>query len=161
MAGNKLWTQFCDNSPGQKFVWVPNLSIPDGGTGENIGQLKLAYFDLCLERMTTYTYLFQKCDPYSPYQLLIGWHPTRPFELHPVENLHKCVNQHHHPRPDEEIANTSCETAKEFHTNLWRVYQNDNAANEMVRLRTPPCSVFSQCGECEGGAFFDTSKVQR
>jgi hypothetical protein len=150
VAGNKLWTQFCDNGPGQKFVWVPNLSQAytiDGADG-NYGQLKLAYFDLCLERMTTNTYLLQKCDANSPYQVLFGWHPSELFELHPAENQRKCINQHHHPRPDEEIANTACDTARQFHTNLWKVYQNENAANDLLRLRTPECSRSAPCDVC-------------
>jgi hypothetical protein len=94
VAGDKLWFQFCDNSSGQKFVWIPNLSIPDD-TSTNYGQLKMAYFDLCMERMTTHTYELQKCDAESAYQVLTGWHPSQPFELHPVENKAKCINNHH------------------------------------------------------------------
>lgn len=155
--GNKLWTKFCDNSAGQKFVWVPNLSqqyVGDGNSA-NTGQLKLAYFDLCLERMSTNTFQMQKCDGDSPYQMLVGWHPTQPFELHPVEKIEKCINQHHHPRPEEEIANTACETARRHHTNLWKVYQNDNAGNEVVRMRPRECSRNAPCGKCEGDC--DTS----
>ena len=147
IEGNKLLTQFCDNSAGQKFVWVPNLNheYSRDGSNANYGQLKMAYFNLCLERMTTNTYLLQTCDVSSPYQLLVGWHPTEPFELHPVENREKCINQHHHPRPDEEIANTACETARQFNTNLWKIYQNENADGELLRLRRPSCSRESPC----------------
>ena len=143
------WTQFCDNSLGQKFVWVPNLSIPNSGN-QNYGSLKLAYFNLCLERMTTNTYQLQPCDANSVYQVLVGWHPTSEFELHPEQNLAKCINQHHHPREFEEIANTFCETAAKHHTNLWKVYQNDNAGNEIARLRRPQCSEENPCSMCQG-----------
>lgn len=147
VGGNKLWTQFCDNSPGQKFVWVPNLSqkYSKDGTSVNYGQLKMAYFNLCLERMTTNTYLLQQCDTNSAYQVLAGWHPTKSFELHPIENTGKCINQHHHPRPEEEIANTACDTARHFHTNRWKVYRNENATTELLRLRRPECSRDAPC----------------
>jgi len=150
-AGHKVWSSFCDNSIAQKFVWIPNLNPTYVGIDANFGQLKMAYFDLCLERMTTYTYLLQQCDIESPFQVLVGWHPTKAFELHPVENPRLCINQHHHPRPEEEVAMTSCDTAVEFKTDLWNAYKNDNAQNEMVRLRRPQCSANNQCGECEGG----------
>ncbi|CAB9508153.1 receptor-like protein kinase [Seminavis robusta] len=149
-SGDKLWTQFCDNSVGQKFTWIPRVGPADDDDNQNYGQLKLAYFNLCLERMTTNTYQLQRCDSDSPYQVLVGWHPTRPFELHPTENHQKCINQHHHPRPQEEIANTFCDLAAQFHTNLWEVYRNNNAGNEMVRLRRPQCSRDRPCSRCEG-----------
>ena len=145
--GDKLLTQFCDNSPSQKFVWIPNVDIPD--ETQNFGQLKLAHFDLCIERMTINTYAFQACSD-TAYQTLVGWHPSQPFELHPVEDNNKCINQHHHPRPAEEIANTFCDKAEKFHTNLWEVYLNENADKEITRLRTPQCSEESPCKKCIG-----------
>lgn len=151
--GDILWTQFCDNNPGQKFVWVPNLSIIGSDTttsAVNYGQLKMAYYDLCLERMTTKTYQLQKCDANSANQVLTGWNATFPFELHPIRNSLKCITQHHHPRIGEEIANTFCEKTQHHHTNLWEVYRNDNAGNEVVRLRRPECSERYPCGQCVG-----------
>jgi hypothetical protein len=150
-AGNKLWTQFCDNSAGQKFTWIPALATSRSG-GLSYGQLKLVDFDLCLERMTTNQYAMQPCDPSSINQILEGWHPTEPFELHPEEDLQKCVTQHHHPRPEEEVINTSCDLAVRIHTNLWHVYHNANAQNEIVRLRRPQCSEENPCGLCEVSA---------
>ena len=140
-------TQFCNNKKSQRFVWLPNLQYSET---QNYGSLKLAHFDLCLERMTTNTYQLQKCDPDSTSQVLVGWNPTLPFELHPIENLAKCINQHHHPREEEDIANTACETAAKHHTNLWRVYRNDNAGNEIARLRRPECSERNPCTFCQG-----------
>lgn len=146
-AGNKSWTQFCDNRKSQKFVWLPNLQYSDN---QNYGSLKLAHFDLCLERMSTNTYQLQKCDPDSTSQVLVGWNPTLPFELHPIQNSAKCINQHHHPREEEDIANTACATAAKHHTNLWRVYRNENAGNEISRLRRPECSEQNPCNMCQG-----------
>lgn len=145
-AGNKLWTQFCSNSEGQQFVWIPNL---DYSGSQNYGSLKLVHFDLCLERMTTNTYQMQKCDPGSSSQVLVGWNPSSAFELHPVQNQAKCINQHHHPREEEDIANTACATAAKHHTNLWRVYKNENAGKEMSRLRRPECTERNPCDMCQ------------
>jgi hypothetical protein len=147
-SGNKLRTQFCDNSDGQKFIWIPALAVSRQWE-RNYGQLKLVYFDLCLERTTTNQYTLKPCDPSSMSQVLEGWHPTEPFELHPEEDLQKCVNQHHHPRPEEEIINTSCDLAARIHTNLWEVYQNANAQNEIVRLRSTQCSQEQPCSMCQ------------
>jgi hypothetical protein len=151
VAGNKLWTEFCDNSAGQQFTWIPALAI-SRAADNSYGHLKLAHFDLCLESKTTNSYAMQPCDSSSPNQILKGWHPTEPFELHPEEDTQKCVTQHHHPRPEEEIINTSCDLAERIHTNLWQVFQNDNAQNVIVRLRRPQCSVDNPCGVCQVNA---------
>jgi len=147
--GNILWTQFCDNSQGQKFVWIPNTKIEDSAD-TNYGQLKMAYFDLCLERMTINTFQLQRCDSDSSSQMLAGWHPTAAFELHPIQNFDKCINQHHHPRVEEEIVSKFCDTASKHHTNMWQVYQNDNGGNEIVRMRIPECSGDRPCSQCQG-----------
>lgn len=44
------------------------------------------------------------------------------FELHPRNDLSKCLNQHHDPYPEEDIRLTSCEIARRVHTSKWEIY---------------------------------------
>ena len=135
--GGTLWWQKCSDESDQKFTYLPDA---EGG------RFKTAYHDLCLHRVSTTQYALKQCSS-DEAQVIVGLRlDENPFELSPLGDLSLCINQDHHPKPDEIVENTSCEIARHWKTNLMELYDIEN----QVRLREEECSSQIPCGRCQG-----------
>jgi hypothetical protein len=147
-----LEIQVCEDTKRQEFTWVP----AEGG-----GRLKVSNKNLCLQRMSPNFFKLKTCSA-TIKQILVGFITDGPFELHPYEDENKCLNQHHHPKPFEEIYTTSCALARLYKTNQFEATWVDSSAassnagmssltnSSVLRSRLPECSRGDNCEECEG-----------
>jgi hypothetical protein len=165
--GDILEIQTCEKVSRQKFNWVPT----SGG-----GRLKTASSNLCLERVGVNEYELRRCSTSSK-QILIGFHPSKPFELYPRgDEGKKCIqNEQHHPKADEEIRTNSCDVARAAHASEWEVYwpstssggssaggdnpdtpSSGSGSSKPLNKAIRSCSASKPCRECEGDCDSDS-----
>lgn len=117
--GKQLYLQYCWITELQEFVWINVAGNPAGGG--SLGQLKVASKNLCLHKNGPNEYILRTCST-NERQVFIRSSLMDVFELHPRNDLSKCLNQHHDPYPEEDIRLTSCEIARRVHTSKWEIY---------------------------------------
>lgn len=145
-----LYLQECRNIDEQEFQW-----LGEDGEDSSVGRLKTAGKDLCLTKISTNYYKLKRCSN-SRSQLLKGFKRDAPFELMPIGDSSKCLNQHHHPKAYEEIYTTTCKLARIYSTNKWQTYYekegriSDTGSGPGLKERNPQCSENRPCGRCEG-----------
>lgn len=101
----------------QRLQWIPSTMYPQ------MGRLKAASGNLCMDRVENKHYVLKKCDFESVRQLLVGFSYTEPFELLPEYDYSRCLNQQHDPRIFEPIELTDCSVARRVNTNKWEVVE--------------------------------------
>lgn len=126
-----LEIQVCEtsstSSKRQEFKWLP-------AEEKGAGRLKVSNKNLCLERVSVNFFKLKPCTV-SVKQILVGFKADGPFELHPQGDENKCLNQHHHPKPFEEVYTTTCSLAKLYYTNQWEaVWANDSSVGGKVHV---------------------------
>jgi hypothetical protein len=143
----ELWFQKCSDKVTQQFKYLPT---PEGGRFQTVQRP-----DLCLTRVSVNQYRLQKCDESDSKQIIVGLQSDgQPFELKPLHDNSRCINQHHHPKAGEIVGNTLCTVARHWHTNLMEIYNPDggkeSVQGDTLYRRDPDCTEDSPCGVCEG-----------
>lgn len=110
----------------------------------------MAQYDLCLQRKTINTYKLEKCNNKLETQMVLGYDESAPFELHPISDLDKCIVNHHHPKPAEWIESRWCISSRRAKVNFWKVYRDEKAGHNLLKIRSPVCNERNKCNVCEG-----------
>lgn len=72
-------------------------------------------------------------------QIIIGFDPDGPTELHPNGILDKCMDNHHHPKPNELIRAGKCDEARANKTSKWMaINKSTEARDDPTPTPSPP-----------------------
>jgi hypothetical protein len=149
-----LHIQECDeNESKQRFVYE---AVP--GTGG--GRLKpYDNQDLCWQRTGPNEHTLQDCGT-SCRQIIKGIQYIGRFEMHPNGRPDDCLEQHHHPKADEVVRASDCESSRRDTTSYWIMINKEGSADWEESL--PPenqfinnfgrgvCGADYPCGLCQG-----------
>ena len=137
-----LLIQKCDGKEKiQRFMYEP-VSGTGGGK-----IMPLTRPDLCWERVPSVNederteYKLRDCEiSNKSTQIVVGFDPSKPFELKTYGRTTSCFTQDHHPKPDEVVRAGSCRLARIDHTSEWVVYDRSPDPNVPVTARPGPTS---------------------
>lgn len=146
--GEWLWVKECAPIPTQRFQWVPNNNININDSTSSEGQLKMAFWNLCLEKIDNKLFNLHECDASNQNQFFIRLSTGVAFELHPAHDTSMCLTQHHHPKDYEEVYGMSCADARHSHTNYWDTNWQGEQDFNLHEYET--CTSSQPCGRCAG-----------
>ena len=149
--GKKLQIAECDKCDvAQRLEYIPSASFAGG-------QIRVVGTDLCWTQFSGRAHRLEDCRDADKKQIFGGFladEKMSKFSINPRNDPGRCMTQHHHPRPTENVHSENCTIA--HNTQWWVRYwedDDDELDDECYNLRLRDrfeCEIGDMCNVCEG-----------